>query len=121
MIRIKRVYDPPMPEDGVRILVDRVWPRGMKKEKAALDHWFKEIAPSSELRKWFAHEPAKWGKFKQRYRAELQSERKEALLREIAEKAEQGTVTLVYAAADREYNNAAALQFFLENSKSFAS
>jgi uncharacterized protein YeaO (DUF488 family) len=111
MIRIKRAYDKPDTDDGVRILVDRLWPRGIKKEDLKLDYWLKEVAPSDELRKWFGHDQDKWPDFRRRYFIELDqnSER----LKPIREAAEQGTVTLIYSAKDEEHNNAIALQAYL--------
>jgi len=113
MIRIKRVYEQAAEEDGFRILVDRLWPRGLSKEKAKVDLWLKEVAPSGELRKWFSHDPAKWTEFKKKYEKELSA--KQSLLKEIRlmEK-EKGTVTLLYSARDVEHNNAVALQAILE-------
>ncbi len=106
-IEIKRVYEKPGKEDGFRILVDRLWPRGLTKEKAKVDLWLKEIAPSTELRKWFAHDPEKWKEFKKRYLAELK-ENKEPVL-QLKDKIKQGNVTLVYAAKDETHNEAQAL------------
>jgi uncharacterized protein YeaO (DUF488 family) len=111
MIYLKRVYDPPSPADGQRILVERLWPRGLTKAKAAIDLWLKDVAPSAELRKWFAHDPAKWDEFKKRYWKELQG-RPEAV-DAVRKAARDGTVTLVYAAHDQEHNGALALQEFL--------
>ena len=106
-VRIKRAYDPPAREDGLRILVDRLWPRGMTKEKAKIDLWLKDIAPSSALRKWFGHDPGKWEEFRKRYVRELDS--KPDLVKQIAEKAEDQPVTLVYGARDVQHNDAAVL------------
>lgn len=111
MIRLKRAYDSPSPADGQRILVERLWPRGMTKQRAALDLWLKEIAPSPELRKWFAHDPAKWKQFQQRYWKELGDNPAVADLRD---KAAHGTITLIYAAKDEQHNGARALKDFLE-------
>jgi len=111
MIRLKRAYDPPSPRDGQRILVERLWPRGITKRRAALDLWLKGIAPSPELRKWFAHDPAKWKQFQRRYWKELQDNQAVAILRD---KSHRGTVTLIYAAKDEEHNGALALREFLE-------
>ena len=113
-IRIKRVYEQPSHEDGKRILVDRLWPRGLSKEKASVDLWLKDIAPSTELRKWFAHDPSKWDEFKQRYLSELK-ENSEAV-QTLKEELKKGQVTLVYAAKDEEHNDALVLQ---ENSTLF--
>jgi len=112
MIRVKRVYDPPSAGDGTRILVDRLWPRGLTKDRVAVQLWLKEIAPSAELREWFRHDPAKWNEFHRRYRAELAG--KPELLRILWEKEREGTVTLVYAARDGARNNAIVLKELLE-------
>jgi uncharacterized protein YeaO (DUF488 family) len=108
MIKIKRVYEKPAKEDGWRVLVDRLWPRGMKREAAKIDVWMKEIAPSDGLRKWFGHEPKKWPEFQKRYRGELEEE-KDAVteLKEMEKK--HGTVTLLFGAKDQEHNQAVAL------------
>ncbi|SCX40852.1 DUF488 domain-containing protein [Nitrosospira sp. Nsp1] len=111
-IGIKRVYEPPEKEDGVRILVDRLWPRGLTKEKASVDIWLKEIAPSTNLRKWFAHDHDKWTEFKTRYRAELKENDKQVAL--LKEQVKKGKVTLMYGAKDEECNEAVVLQEFLE-------
>ncbi|HHJ38895.1 MAG: hypothetical protein AXA67_10460 [Methylothermaceae bacteria B42] len=113
MIHIKRIYDFPASTDGRRYLVDRFWPRGVKKEALQLDAWLKEVAPSNELRKWFGHDPSRWETFKNRYFGELE-EKPEAwqpLLRAL----KKGNITLLYSATDREHNNAVALKEFLEN------
>lgn len=107
-LRLKRVYEPPAPSDGVRILVDRLWPRGVSKEKASLDEWEKDIAPSTELRKWFGHDPARWAEFQRRYRAELQQHAD--ILKHIRALAKTHTVTLVYSAHDEEHNDAVVLK-----------
>jgi uncharacterized protein YeaO (DUF488 family) len=112
-IRIKRVYEPPDEDDGVRVLVDRLWPRGLRKDNAALTLWLKEIAPSSELRRWFGHDPARWTEFSLRYRAEL-AQNDEAVAR-LADLATQGPVTLVYAAHDTEHNHALVLAGWLHD------
>ncbi|MEO6803313.1 MAG: DUF488 domain-containing protein [Granulicella sp.] len=111
-IKIKRAYKEPAEDDGTRILIDRLWPRGLTKEKAKVDLWLKEIAPSTELRKWFAHDPQKWAEFKARYRAELK--RNGEQLSTLRDHVEKGTVTLVYSAKDEEHNDAVVLQQFLE-------
>ena len=108
MIKLKRIYDPPIPDDGRRVLVDRLWPRGIAKDAARLDDWLKEIAPSDELRKWFGHDPAKWEEFRERYRSELQSHQEQ--LAELRAAANKRTVTLLYAAKDEEHNNAVVLE-----------
>lgn len=110
-LRVKRVYDPPSPDDGVRILVDRLWPRGLSKEKAHVDLWLKEVAPSTELRKWFNHEPEKWDEFRERYRQELRQQ-PEALQR-LADAARAGTTTLLFGALEPRFNDAVALMEFL--------
>jgi len=110
-IRTKRVYDDPEPADGIRVLVDRLWPRGVSKEEAQLDEWIREIAPSNELRKWFDHDSDRWTLFRTAYRAELDA-RSEPVNR-LLELAESGTLTLLYAAADREHNNAVVLREYL--------
>jgi uncharacterized protein YeaO (DUF488 family) len=110
-INIKRVYEPSAKQDGKRILVDRLWPRGLTKEKAAIDLWLKDIAPTTELRKWFAHEPAKWQEFQKRYRSELK-ENKEAVSM-LKEEAKNKIVTLLYAAKDELHNDAVVLKEFL--------
>lgn len=112
MIRVKRVYDPPEQADGCRILVDRIWPRGLSRQRAAVDLWLREVAPSDALRKWYAHEPARWPEFKRRYHRELED--RPAALEKIRWRAREGTVTLLFAASDRERNNAVALAEFLE-------
>jgi uncharacterized protein YeaO (DUF488 family) len=112
MIKIKRIYEQPDPADGQRLLVDRLWPRGLSKEQAGVDRWLKEIAPSDELRRWFGHDPGKWREFQSRYRAELESQRE--LLGQLADLARGQTVTLLYAAKDEERNNAVVLREVLE-------
>lgn len=111
LIKIKRAYDRPDIDDGVRILVDRLWPRGIKKEDLKLDYWLKEVAPSDELRKWFGHDPDKWPEFRRRYSNELGQN--PDFLKPIRDAAEQGTVTLIYSAKDEEHNNAFALKAYL--------
>ena len=111
MLKIKRVYDPVSVDDGKRILVDRLWPRGINKEKARIDEWLKEIAPSHELRKWYSHDPAKWAEFKKRYKQELAG--KSELLKKIKEEAEKQTVTLLFSTKELELNNAVALKEML--------
>jgi len=113
MIKTKRVYDKPEKEDGFRILVDRLWPRGLSKEKAGIALWFKDIAPSDELRKWFLHDTEKWIEFKQKYKNEL--ENKSELLDEIKQiEKKEKVVTLLYAAKDNKHNNASVLKEILE-------
>jgi len=112
MIKIKRIYDPPEANDGKRLLVDRLWPRGVAKEKAHIDNWLKELAPSNELRTWFGHDPAKWDEFRHRYKEELKAQDRE--LTKLRAEAEGETVTLLYAAKDDMHNNAAALKEHIE-------
>lgn len=112
MFRLKRIYDPPGAEDGYRILVDGMWPRGLSKADARIDEWQREIAPSAELRRWYAHDPAKWATFRARYFAELRN--KPELVKRLRERGRAGTVTLLFAARDQERSNAAALKAYLE-------
>jgi len=111
MLKIKRIYDPPTAEDGKRVLVDRLWPRGMAKDEARIDEWLKEIAPSDELRKWFGHDPARWEEFRKRYREELKAHGD--LLDKLRSEAQKGTVTILFAAKDEEHNNALVLKELL--------
>ncbi len=111
-IRLKRAYDPFEPGDGFRILVDRLWPRGITKDAAHIDLWLKEVAPSTTLRTWFGHDPSKWGEFRNRYLAELK-QNAEAVAR-LAEHLGHGTVTLVYGAKDEQHNQAVVLKEYLE-------
>jgi uncharacterized protein YeaO (DUF488 family) len=111
-LKLKRVYETPDKDDGIRILVDRLWPRGLTKEKAKVDLWLKEIAPSTELRKWFGHDPKKWRRFSERYRTELKHHVDQLNL--LKSKAKEGTVTLIYGARDEEHNEALVLKDFLE-------
>lgn len=113
-IWLKRAYEKAGPRDGCRILVDRIWPRGVRRDEAKIDLWLKEIAPTDELRRWFNHDSEKWAEFKRRYSAEL-NERPEAV-EELRRHAEKGRVTLVFGARDEERNNAAALKEYLERS-----
>jgi uncharacterized protein YeaO (DUF488 family) len=112
MIQVKRVYDTADSHDGKRFLVERLWPRGMKKESLQMDGWFKDVAPSDALRQWFRHDPAKWEDFKQRYFVEL--ERNHDVWKPLLDAAREGTITLIYSAHDQEHNNALALKLFLE-------
>jgi uncharacterized protein YeaO (DUF488 family) len=111
VIRVKRVYEEPEKDDGVRILVDRLWPRGLKKSLAKVDVWMRDVAPSDSLRKWFGHDPRKWDEFRRRYWAEL--EKKEGLVNQLLEMARNNKVTLLYSASDTKHNNAVALYEFL--------
>lgn len=110
-LRLKRAYDPAAETDGTRILVDRIWPRGVTKQALAADLWLKELAPSTGLRRWFGHDPAKWDEFRRRYRAEIAE--RAADLEQIRAFARKGPVTLIYAARDEEHNNAVALREML--------
>lgn len=112
MIKLKRAYDEPAKRDGLRILVERLWPRGVSKEKAAVDLWLKDLAPSTELRKWFSHDPEKWNEFRKRYRAELG--KVGDLLVLLKHRTTEGPVTFVYAAHDEERNSAVVLKEYLE-------
>lgn len=119
-IRIKRVYEPAAPHDGFRVLVDRVWPRGMTKEQVQADLWYKDMAPSTGLRKWFGHDPAKWEAFKRRYFLELDAQ-PEAVAR-LLDQAAKGRLMLLFAARDAEHNQAVALrEYLLSQSKKQAS
>lgn len=110
-LKIKRVYDEIEEDDGMRILVDRLWPRGISKASAQIDVWLKDIAPSSELREWFGHDETKWEEFQAKYRKELS--KKKDLFGSLCEKIKSHDVTLVYAATEKKYNNATALKIFL--------
>jgi len=110
-VRTKRIYEDPDPEDGTRVLVDRLWPRGVSKEEAQLDGWMQEVAPSDDLREWFDHDPDRWDEFSERYRDELDD--RSELVDRLLECAQSGTLTLLYAAADEEHNNAVVLADYL--------
>ena len=110
-IKLKRAYEPPASADGTRVLIDRLWPRGVKKEKAAIDEWMKEIAPSTDLRKWFGHDPERWVEFRRRYRSEIKKHPVE--FRRLRELARKGQLTLVYAAHDEAHNDAVVLRDLL--------
>jgi uncharacterized protein YeaO (DUF488 family) len=112
MFAIKRVYEPPAAADGKRVLVERLWPRGLTRQRAAVDLWLKEVSPSPELRKWFGHDPQKWSEFRERYRAELKA--KPLIVIQLRQMADEGLVTLVYAAHDPQHNSALLLKEFLE-------
>jgi uncharacterized protein YeaO (DUF488 family) len=112
MVKIKRVYDSESPADGKRILVDRLWPRRIRKEEIKIDEWLKDIAPSDELRRWFAHDPAKWEEFKRRYFQELNDKKK--LIEELKNQAAGRTITFLFSAKDTEHNNAIALRELIE-------
>lgn len=111
IVKAKRVYDAIQRSDGPRFLVERLWPRGVKKEKLKLDAWLKEVAPSDGLRRWFGHDPAKWGEFQRRYRAEL--DENPNAWKQLLDAAMQGNVTLLYSARDTEHNNAIVLKDYL--------
>ncbi len=111
-IRLKRAYEPPEKDDGVRLLVERLWPRGLTKEKAGIDEWFKEVAPSQELRKWYGHDPEKWEAFRRRYLDELRGN-PDAVNR-LRARVKEGPVTFVYAAKDEKHNSALLLKEYLE-------
>src|SRR5919198_4405687 len=112
-VRTKRAYDPPEASDGCRVLIDHVWPRGIKREELSLDEWARELAPSDELRRWFGHDPERFDEFRARYRDELSSHGDK--LEELRRRARDGAVTVVYAARDREHNNAAVLAELLHD------
>jgi uncharacterized protein YeaO (DUF488 family) len=114
MVKLKRVYDPVSADDGKRVLIDRLWPRGLTKEEAHIDEWMKEIAPSTNLRTWFSHDPAKWQEFRKRYRKELQDHA--PVLEKLRKEAEKSTVTIVFASRDVEHANAVVLKELLEES-----
>jgi uncharacterized protein YeaO (DUF488 family) len=114
-IRLKRAYDRPAAGDGKRVLIDRLWPRGVKKVDAAIDEWMKELAPSTPLRKWFGHDPARWHEFRRRYLKELQQHSEE--LDRLRTLARQGPITLVFAARDEAHNDAVVLRDFLAGSR----
>ena len=114
-LRVRRAYDPLAPDDGCRVLVDRLWPRGLKREAAGIDHWLRELAPSNELRTWFAHDPARWDEFRRRYAEELQAPAAAPALAELRSLiAAHRVVTLIYGARDTRCNNAEALRLWLQ-------
>ncbi len=110
-VRLKRAYENPTSEDGTRILVDRLWPRGVKKADAAIDHWMKEVSPSTELRHWFAHDAARWKEFRHRYLQELKSHQEQ--VDQLRGLAKHGVITLIYAARDQDHNEAVVLRDYL--------
>ena len=112
-IWLKRVFEEPGPQDGARVLVDRLWPRGIRKEDAAVDLWLKEISPSDELRKWFGHDPDKWEEFQKRYYCELNTGGGQAV-QKLSELVKKGRVTLIYAAKDERFNNAVVIKEYIE-------
>ncbi len=115
MLKVRRVYEEPAKGDGFRILVDRLWPRGLSKDRARIDLWLKDVAPSNALRKWFGHDRARWAEFKRRYFKELADN--EEAVEPIVKQASKGAVTLLYGAKDEECNNAVALHEFIERKK----
>ena len=115
-VALKRVYDEPAASDGTRVLVERLWPRGISRERAHIDLWLKDVAPSTELRKWFNHDPQKFPEFRRRYEAELKSEAAQQALTQLRELAKQGHLTLVFAAHDADHSNAVILQDLLLHS-----
>lgn len=110
LLRVRRIYEPPSPDDGYRVLVDRLWPRGLAKDAARVDAWLRDLAPSDELRRWFSHDPARWPTFRERYRAELLAEPRRTMLTELAGRARTRPVTLLHAARDPDHNNAVVLR-----------
>lgn len=112
LLHIKRVYDPPAAEDGSRVLIDRLWPRGISKDRASIDEWFREIAPSTTLRKWYQHDATKWDEFRKRYFQELDDQ--PAIVQELLQLCAAGSVTLLYSSRERERNNAVALHDYLK-------
>lgn len=114
MVRIKRAYEPAAESDGYRVLIDRLWPRGVKKTKLHLDEWAKELAPSSELRKRFGHDPSRWKEFRAKYQAELRAKSVREKIEHLAGLARKSTVTLVYSARDEQHNDAVVLKSILE-------
>jgi uncharacterized protein YeaO (DUF488 family) len=114
-VRLKRAYEPAARSDGYRVLIDRIWPRGVTREAAQLDEWARDLAPSTELRRWFAHEPSRFAGFRRRYTAELAEQ--QAKLRELRRRARKGRLTLVYAARDMEYNDAVVLAEILRRGR----
>lgn len=110
VLRTKRVYEKREPGDGKRVLVDRLWPRGLTREEAGIDEWMKDLAPSDELRRWFGHDPAKWLEFRRRYTRELHDPDKAGLLDRLAEMAREGAVTILYSAKDADHNNARVIE-----------
>jgi uncharacterized protein YeaO (DUF488 family) len=111
MIGLKRVYEPSSPDDGIRVLVDRLWPRGISKAKAAVDIWLKEVAPSPELRRWFSHDSARWEEFRERYRKELEANTSN--VQRLRDMSAQGKITLIFSTRDVERNSAAVLREYL--------
>jgi len=121
IVKTKRAYDPPSPDDGRRVLVDRVWPRGVSRDRLEIDAWLRDLAPSTELRQWFSHESTRWAEFSKRFKQELQSPDQEARLDELLASPPKGTLTLVYGARDREHNQAVVLREILQERAARAS
>lgn len=117
MIQLKRAYEPVDASDGKRVLVDRIWPRGVRKDELRADRWDKELGPSTELRKWFGHDPARWDDFQRRYRQELAAPDKRAMIEQLADEAREGMLTLVYSARDIEHNQAVVLRSVIESAE----
>ena len=116
-IRIKRAYEAPAATDGYRVLVERLWPRGVRKETLELDEWLKALAPSDALRRWFHHDPERWAEFSVRYRAELRAEPAASAVRGLAARTRRGTVSLIFAAKDEQHNSAVVLRGVLQRSR----
>jgi uncharacterized protein YeaO (DUF488 family) len=114
MVKLRRAYEPPEADDGYRVLVDRLWPRGISKQSLVIDKWAKEISPSNELRKWFAHQPRRWAEFQMRYRRELSKDSAAEVLDDLIRRARRGDLTLVYSARDEVHNNAVVLRDEIE-------
>jgi len=112
MIQARRVYEPAATDDGIRVLVERLWPRGLRKDAFKMDEWLKDVAPSTELRRWFSHDPARWDEFRRRYFEELDAHR--AVWEPLVEAARRGTLTLLYSSHDTQHNNAVALREYLD-------
>jgi uncharacterized protein YeaO (DUF488 family) len=112
MVKVKRIYDPVTADDGKRIYVDRLWPRGIRKSDAVFDEWLKEASPSSTLRKWFGHDPERWSEFKERYTRELKD--KGEIMAQLREAAQEETITLLFSAKDRSHNNAVVMKEVLD-------
>ena len=115
MIKIKRIYNPPAAGDGFRVLVDRLWPRGLTKEKAKVDLWMRDISPSNDLRKWYGHDPDKWAEFKKKYLGEIKEKKEEFDL--LRKRAKEGTVTFLFSSKEEKLNNAHALKEFVETKR----
>jgi uncharacterized protein YeaO (DUF488 family) len=114
-VQIKRAYEPPAPDDGYRVLVDRLWPRGRRREDLRLDAWLKELGPSDDLRTWFGHDPDRWPEFQRRYRRQLRANVRHQMVRDLAKRAQHRRLTLVYGTKDSAHSNAAVLKAMIEN------